>query len=91
MFLFFVDVFDGSFIVEMFNSDILVFVIYDLDGLLISGLILEVVVMNFWGSFVFFGYEFYFFRINIVELLLDKLRLVVVIYIFCKRIEELKE
>lgn len=88
---FFLVVLDGSFVVEMFNFDILVFVIFELYYLQVIGLFLEDVVINIRGNFVFLGYEFYFFRINIDELFFDKLRLIVVIYIFRKRVEELKD
>lgn len=70
---FFLVVLDGSFVVEMFNFDILVFVIFELYYLQVIGLFLEDVVINIRGNFVFLGYEFYFFCINIDELFFDKL------------------
>ena len=73
------------------NNDIPVSVICDLDELLTSGLTLEDAVMNLRGSLIPPGHEPYPFRTNKTGSLLDKLRSVVVIYTFCKRVKELKE
>lgn len=74
----------------MLNSDIFVLVIYELDQILVSGLSLEDVIINFRGSLVLFGYILYFFWSNIIEFCFYKFCLIVVMYIFCKRVVEFK-
>lgn len=82
---------DGSPVVEMPNHDIPASVILELHHLQATGLSLEDAVTNMRGNLVPLGYDPYPFRTNTDESLLDKLRSIVAIYTFRKRVEELKD